>query len=188
MSLSYRANWSMLSCRTTIRTAWLACACGLLVLSACGYNLQGRGGSTLPENVKRIHVPIFSNNTLEQGIGVRVTDSIRKVILNDGRVVLAGGLQDADAVLVGQVLQFRLRAIGFNSEDRAQEVRLRMSMRVVLRDLERDRILFRQTIVSDREYQVSSDLQTNQSKKARASQLASDDIAQELQSLMIEGF
>ena len=188
MSLSYRANWSMLSCRTTIRTAWLAFACGLLVLSACGYSLRGRSGSTLPKNVKRIHVPIFANNTLEQGIGFRVTDSIRNVILNDGRVALAASLQDADAVLEGRVLQFRQRAIGFNREDRAQEVRLRMSMKVVLRDLALDRILFRQTIVSDHEYQISSDLQSNQSEKTKASQLASDDIARELQSLMIEGF
>lgn len=170
------------------RMVWLSTVCGLLVFMGCGYNLQGKAKSSLPDNIKRIHVPIFSNNTLEQGIEIRVTDSIRKVILNDGRVSLAGGVDTADAVLDGQVMSFRLRTIGFSKKDRAEEIRLRMVVRVVLRDTIKNKIVFRKVIISDREYQVSSNLGTNQLKKIKASELASDELARELQGLMIEGF
>jgi hypothetical protein len=128
------------------------------------------------------------NNTFEQGIEVRVTDSIRNLIIGDGRVTLSNGISDADAVMEGQVLQFRLRPIAFSSDDRAQEFRLRMTLKVSLRDLESNRILFSQTVVSDREYRVTTDLGSNEQAQTNASQQASDSIAKELQGLMIEGF
>ncbi len=176
---SYNASYSRLG---------LLAAGLVLALSACGYHLQGTGGSSLPSNVKKIHVPIFINNTLEQGIEVRVTDSVRNVLLGDGRVSLANGIGDADAVLEGQILQYLLRPIAFSTADRAQEFRLRLTMKVSLRDLESDKIIFKQTIVSDREYRVSTDLSSNERQQRQASQQASDAIAQELQSLLIEGF
>ena len=172
----------------TLRMVWLTTVCGLLVLTGCGYNFQGKAKSNLPKSIKRIYVPIFSNKTLEQGIEIRVTDSIRKVILNDGRVTLASGIDTADAVLDGQVTSFQLRAIGFSKKDRAEEIRLRLGVRVVLRDTIENKTIFGKDIVSDREYRVSSSLGTNQLKKIKASELASDELARELQSLMIEGF
>ena len=159
-----------------------------LSLSACGYHLQGAGGSSLPPHIKKIHIPILINKTLEPGIEVRITDSIRNVIINDGRVSLANTLSEADAVLEGQVLRYRLRPIAFTRADRAQEFRLRMTLKVSLRDLETEKILFRQTLVSDREYRVSTDLSTNEQAQTNAAQQASDNIAKELQGLMIEGF
>ncbi|MFQ5911617.1 MAG: LPS assembly lipoprotein LptE [Nitrospinota bacterium] len=159
-----------------------------LALSACGYHFQGAGGSTLPAHIKKIHIPIFDNQTLEQGIEVRLSDAIRTVIISDGRVSLANDLSDADALLQGQVLQFRLRPIAFTRGDRTREFRLRMTLRVSLRDLIDEKIVFRQTIVADREYRVSGDVSTNEQAQTEAARLASEDIARELQGLMIEGF
>ncbi|MFQ5692489.1 MAG: LPS assembly lipoprotein LptE [Nitrospinota bacterium] len=159
-----------------------------LALSGCGYHLQGAGGSSLPPHIKKSHVPIIVNQTLEQGIEVQVTDAIRRVIIDDGRVSLATGIADADAVLEGEVLQYRLRAIAFTRGDRAQEFRLRMTLAVSLRDQENGKILFRQTIVSDREYEASTNLSSNEKAQTDAAQKASTAIARELQGLLIEGF
>jgi outer membrane lipopolysaccharide assembly protein LptE/RlpB len=160
----------------------------ILAVSSCGYHLQGAGGSSLPPHIKKIYVPILTNKTLEQGLEVRVTDAIREMIINDGRVALSNGLSDADAILEGQVLQYRIRPIAFSRNDQAQAIRLRMSLSVILRDLESSKLLFRQTIVSDREYGVSSNLSGNEQAQTGASQQASKDMARELQGLMIEGF
>lgn len=175
-------------CKSTCARIGLLAAGLVLSLPACGYHLQGTGGSSLPPNIKKIHVPIFTNNTLEQGIEVRVTDSVRNALLNDGRVSLANEISDADAVLEGQILQYRLRAIAFSTADRAQEFRLRLTMKVSLRDLENNKVIFNQTIVSDREYRVTTELSSNEREQTQASQQASDAIARELQSLLIEGF
>ena len=128
------------------------------------------------------------NGRGETRIEVRVTDSVRNALLTDGRVSLANGISDADAVLEGQILQYRLRAIAFSTADRAQEFRLRLTMRVSLRDLENNKVIFNQTIVSDREYRVTTELSSNEREQTQASQQASDAIARELQSLLIEGF
>ncbi|MBI2880687.1 MAG: LptE family protein [Candidatus Tectomicrobia bacterium] len=169
------------------RTKWGA-ALLALALAGCGYHLQGAGGSSLPPHVRKIHIPIFTNKTLEQGIEVRLTDALRSVIINDGRVFLASGVSDADAILEGQILQYRLRAIAFTRSDRAQEFRLRMTVAVTLRDLQNDRLIFKQTVVSDREYRVSTDLSSNERSQSEATLKASEDFARELRGLLIEGF
>ena len=46
--------------------------CGV---AACGYRLAGKG-TTLPDHVQRIAVPLFKNDTNQPDIAQRITESV----------------------------------------------------------------------------------------------------------------
>lgn len=162
----------------------------LLTLSflGCGYRLQGTTVSSLPPHIKKVHIPIFRNGTLEEGIEVKLTEALRSQILEDGRLRLADGLQDAEAVIQGEVREFTLRPISFNRQDRVREYRLRITVQVTLRDLENNRVLLDQTLRADREYRVSEALSSNEQAQRETLNEAAKDFARELKSVLIEGF
>ncbi len=159
-----------------------------LILLGCGYRLEGTTISSLPPHIKRVHIPIFRNGTTEEGIEVRISEELRNLILEDGRLELAQGREDAQAIIIGEVQEFNLRPISFNSSDRVREFRLRISVRATLRDLENNEILFDQTIRADREYGVSDNLGSNEQAQSEALERGADDFARELKSILIEGF
>jgi outer membrane lipopolysaccharide assembly protein LptE/RlpB len=159
-----------------------------LILLGCGYRLEGTTVSSLPSHIKRVHIPIFQNGTTEEGVEVRISEELRNLILEDGRLELAQGRTDAQAIIIGEVREFILRPISFNNDDRIREYRLRISVRATLRDLEDNEILFDQTIRADREYGVSENLGSNEQAQREAIDRGADDFARELKSLIIEGF
>ena len=82
----------------------LAAAVAAVLLSGCaGYHL----GSVKPYALRDVHtiaVPTFKNNTLVPRAEVLVTDTVIKEIQSDGSYRIAGGDQDADATLKGEIV------------------------------------------------------------------------------------
>src|SRR5262245_46971023 len=57
------------------------------VLAGCGYQLSGQAG-TIPTNLRRISVPMFTNSTAVPGLEQLVTAAVRTRLQRDGRVRL----------------------------------------------------------------------------------------------------
>lgn len=73
---------------------------------SCGYTFQG-GGSILPEDVKRVYIPLVQNNTSELGLSQLVTEALRDRFERYGVLFVVDDVQDADAILDAKVLNLR---------------------------------------------------------------------------------
>jgi len=70
--------------------------------SGCGYSLAGRG-SFLPEYIKNIGVPPFTNGTPVFDIDRRVTDHVRSELSGRGKYKVFPVEAGNDAVLTGEI-------------------------------------------------------------------------------------
>jgi lipopolysaccharide assembly LptE-like protein len=83
---------------------------GLILLAACGYSFR----SQLPEHLKTIYIPTFSNETSEFQLTQGLTDQLTREFLN--RSSLRPGTEDqADAELKGTITGFSERAVNFET-------------------------------------------------------------------------
>ncbi len=79
---------------------------GLLLLSsACGYSLAGRG-SFLPDHIKTISIPTFVNVSTQPGVAEIFTQKVIEEFASRGKYVIQPEEAGADAVLAGTVLAF----------------------------------------------------------------------------------
>lgn len=69
-----------------------AAVLSLLLLFGCGYRFTA-GGAPLPEGVRSVHVPVFTNRTSESGIEAIFTEQLRERCMRAG--VLGGDASDA---------------------------------------------------------------------------------------------
>lgn len=94
-------------------------------LSGCvsGYRL----GSTLPPDIKSVHVPIVNNQTDEPLLADEVTRAVLAQVQRDGSLDIESP-EAADAILRVTVTDFRLEPLGFEATDRRRvdEYRLRL--------------------------------------------------------------
>jgi outer membrane lipopolysaccharide assembly protein LptE/RlpB len=79
---------------------------GLLGLLGCGYTFKG-SGSVLPQDVKRVYVPLAENSTTESGISSILTESLRDQFERYGVITVVDDLNDADAVLKARIIKVR---------------------------------------------------------------------------------
>lgn len=77
-----------------------ALAVGILLLSltGCGYRFTA-GGAPLPEGIREVHVPIFTNRTSESGVETVFTEALRERCTRSGVL----GPATSEAQIEGEV-------------------------------------------------------------------------------------
>jgi len=158
-----------------------------LLAAGCGYQLEG---TRRPESLGRartISIAAFANRTDEPGLERAVTETVRSRFLRDGRLRVSGSA-GADLALDGVLREYRLAPIGFTRADQAQRYRVVLRARVRLRDNARGRLLINQALESDAEFTVSSSIARSDANRLGANQRAADSFAEDVISLILEGF
>jgi len=91
-------------------------AAALALALACGYSTTSRTA----KDIRTIYVPFFENKTSEPNLEISVTERVIQHLVTDNtlKVVSEDG---ADAVLEGQIVEFRNQPFSFNSELNAEE-------------------------------------------------------------------
>lgn len=79
------------------------------MVSGCGYSWQGINNPWRAHGVERIYVRTLTNNTLIAGAEVPFTSALVKQFVQGKRLLLVGREEDADAVLLGTLLQAESR-------------------------------------------------------------------------------
>jgi outer membrane lipopolysaccharide assembly protein LptE/RlpB len=92
----------------------------LPALWGCGYALVGRS-STLPEDVRSIYIQALNNQTRRSQVDQVLTRAIAQEFVTRQRFRVVGSFSEADAVLSGTVLSFRVRPISFGTQGRATQ-------------------------------------------------------------------
>jgi hypothetical protein len=83
------------------KIATAICATSLMLLAAC--SIYSFSGSTLPQHIKTVEIPIFANGTLEPGIEDDVTTELSRELLKSQ---LRPANRDADATISGSVTRY----------------------------------------------------------------------------------
>lgn len=119
----------------------LVLICLGLILSRCGYHLQGTG-TFLPEHIKEIHIPMFKNLTTRFQLDLKLTNAVINEVVARGKVEISGDPTAADAVLVGEVRSFNAVPIAFGAQATADQYNIIVVTKIVLRDLVNNEVIY----------------------------------------------
>jgi len=158
-----------------------------LLLLQCGYRLRGTG-SFLPEHIKKINVPLFKNFTTRFELDLKLTQAVINELVARGKVDVTSDAQNADAVLVGEIMTFGVNPIAFTGDGRADSYAITIAARIVLKDNKNQEIIFSNPYVSyQEEYKVpqGSDFESLESD---ALNRAAESFARALVITILEGF
>jgi outer membrane lipopolysaccharide assembly protein LptE/RlpB len=169
---------------------WRAlCLVPLLAATACGYHTAGHAVQ-LPENVKTIAIPAFTNVTTTYRIEQMLTASVvREFTTRTHYHVLNEPGEAADATLRGTVISTSQSPLTYNSTTgQAASVLVVVSMKVSLTDRQ-GKVLYQNPSYLFREqYEVSQDLASFFEEDTPAFRRLSQDFARTLVSNILEGF
>jgi outer membrane lipopolysaccharide assembly protein LptE/RlpB len=156
-----------------------------VALGGCGYSLR----TSLPPGIQSIHVPVLENRTQEPGIEDFITQALTQAVVQSGRVRIARNAQDADAVLEGAVVEYRLNAISFDRSANVTSYRLIIGLALVFRDLKQNQILWKQDRIEERaDFLVAGQVTQTLAREEVAVQRAAVEVARAIVSFAFEGF
>ena len=164
----------------------------LLLLSGCGYTLVGQGN--LPEHIKTIAIPIFQNETLEEGIEETLTNAVIQEFVKGGKVKLVAESK-ADAILSGTIRAYKNKeAVQFENANNTTDVtsyKLTVTIDVELKDLVEDAVLWKTEGLSENaDYEGGSQVSATeeQDNEREAMVKLSKEFAGKIRTLSTEGF
>lgn len=161
---------------------------GLLALgSGCGYRLSGTG-SSLPPHLKTIAIPVLKNRSSEPTIHPRLTNTIRRAFLTDGRLKLEDDPNKANLVLKGVLSFYDIRAVAFDANDRAIEYWVYLGIEVEVWDRVKKKIYQKENLRTRWDYRPTDNVVSAESNRQEALDEAFRDVAIRLVSLIIDQF
>lgn len=114
----------------------------LLGISACGYSFR----SPVPPHLETVYVPTFENETREFQLTQQATERIINQFLNESRLRLASGEEDADLVVLGTITDYQEEALSYDPGRAAEpdvfSRRVLLTLDVRLEDRVRDETLW----------------------------------------------
>ena len=121
------------------RVIFLFWVCSLFL--QCGYHLRGTG-SSLPPHIKVLNVPMFANRTTRFELDLKLTQGVIDEMVARGKVEITDKTENADAILIGEILRFHAMPIGFGEDATADRYNISIVAKVVLRDIVQKKVIF----------------------------------------------
>lgn len=157
-------------------------------LTGCAYHLAGRG-STLPDHVRRIAVPLFATETEQPEIAQRITEQVANQFIRRGDYTTTSSPEDAEALLSGTVVSYRSRPISIDSEGRANRYEIEIQLEARLDDLVNGVTLWEDShFVFRNQYDVEPNQDESFDESIVAIELVSRDFARTIVATILEGF
>lgn len=160
----------------------------LFSFDVCGYKPAGKGKS-LPADIKTIAVPVFKNPSLKYRVEQRFTQAVIEEILRRGRGIrVVTSPADADAVMEGEIRNFRALGTILDDAGRTRVWDLRIIVGMTVRETRTNKILFSNSRMAfQNEYQLSEDPKSFFNEENPAVERIARDFAQSIVSTILEG-
>jgi outer membrane lipopolysaccharide assembly protein LptE/RlpB len=153
-------------------------------LAGCGYSFRGN----LPDHIKTVAVPVFTNKTAEPAVATFLTSAVVEALSSNGRLRVVKP-EDADAILDGEVVGYNVQSIAFDNQANVRQYRLVVTMNLRLRDVRRSSILFEQQGLKEKaDFQVLGAVSQTISAEEGAVRTAALEIGRAIVSLTIDRF
>ncbi len=153
---------------------------------SCGYHRVERG-INLPGGIDSIAVPVFRNDTYESGVETLFTDALREQIIRSGFAKLSN-VKEADAVLIGTIRKFTVKALSFSTGDFAVEYRANFSMRIRLVAKNGDTLWEDNSVSRIEDYRVEADIFSSEAARQRAIRFIASKLMADLHDRIFDGF
>lgn len=162
----------------------LGLALTAVLLAGCGYSTRGN----LPEHIKTVAVPMFKNRTLQPGVEAAITSGVVNAFTSGGRVRVVP-LDEADAILEGEVVGYSLDGLAFDRNATVRAYRVRVVLNVEFRDLRRSALLWRQEGLQETsDFQVEGTVSDTVARGQGAALLAASEIGRKVVNLAVDRF
>ena len=173
----------------------LLCAAAGIMGSGCGYALAGKG-DFLPEYIMTVGVPAFANRTTVFNLETLLTQKVRSEFIGRGKYRILPEATGVDALLVGDVLSATLAPVSFTTQQLASRYALTVSVRIELRDVRENKILWENpSLVFRQEYEPLTggtgnpqDVSAFFGQNTNALERMSADLARTIVSSILEAF
>ena len=125
---------------TLRRGPWTAGVAGLaLFAGSCAYTTST---ALLPAHLRAIAIPVFENATTEYTLEQVITQTVIERFVQDNHLKVVDE-RSANAVLRGKITLYRNAIFGFSNTVQAQEYRVTLAVSVTLKDVVKNRELWR---------------------------------------------
>ncbi len=118
--------------------------------AGCGYSLAGRG-SFLPDYIRTIGVPQFTNSTSLYDVDRKVSEQVRGELAGRGKYKIEPRDTGVDAVLTGDVNSITITPVSFNQQQQATRYVLTLSASVQFKDVKTGKVLWANPAMAFRE-------------------------------------
>ena len=128
-----------------------------LSLASASCSVYSLSGSTLPGHIKTVHIPVFTNSTLEPGINDDVTTELSREILKSQ---LRPGSEDADAVIRGNITRYSNQPQTFGAggaEVQVEQYIVRVTAEAEFYDNVKDEQIYKGTVSGEGVYNFENE-------------------------------
>ncbi|HWI19146.1 MAG TPA: LPS assembly lipoprotein LptE, partial [Vicinamibacterales bacterium] len=141
--------------RRELLRALPALAAGVSAAS-CGYALVGRG-SFLPDYIRTLGIPMFTNTTPFQTVEQVFTQKVRLEFQSSRRYTVVPTDENVDGIVRGEITGISLAPAGLNDRQQATRVRVTVSVKMQFEDVKAQKTLWENPSLSfGDEYEVAS--------------------------------
>lgn len=124
--------------------------------SSCGYALAGRG-SSLPDYIRVIGVPLFKNATAIFDVDRLITERVRTELINRGSYRVVPDATGVDALVEGTITSVNLTPSATDQNNQATRYNITITASVTFRDIRANKEIWSNSSVSfTDEYQLTS--------------------------------
>ncbi len=163
---------------------------GFVVLPGCGYHLVGTA-STLPPDLKTLHVEVFKNQTGWADVDQRLSEALTAEWVRRRRYVVVDDPKQADIVLKGRIISVRSTPVTVDSQGRATEYQMTLTVAAELDDVRgpKPKRLWQDKAFSRRtSYPVDVNSVDYFDRQTQAIEDVSKALARDLVTAVLEGF
>ena len=162
------------------------CVLLTLFLNGCGYHLTGTG-STLPEHLKTLSIPVFTNNSSQPEIHRELTSAIINAFITDGRVKVVRKGQ-SDMVMKGSLIHYELKTLSFSANAFAGDYIVVLGVDIEVTDRVKNEPYLKQNLKTEWNYTATSDIVATESARLVALEEAYRVMGNRLVSLLVNQF
>jgi hypothetical protein len=157
------------------------------LVAACGYQLRGKG-SFWPPQMKKICVPVFKNSSGRFELDLKLTSSVISELVSRTGAEIVPDRAQADALLTGEVLSFKVQPIAFSASGAASRFKITITTSIVFADLINQKILFSDdNFIYTEEYEIPAGIDF-ETMETRAIDRVAEKFARQLVVNLVEGF
>jgi len=156
----------------------------LLLIWGCGYSFRGN----LPDHIKTVAVPVFVNRTQEPAVENAITRAVIDAFVTSGRLRVVR-LEEADSVLEGEIVGYRIEALAFDPRANVREYRLWVTLNLRFRDVRKNLMLWRQEALEEKaDFRVPGQVAVTISREEAALRQAALTIGRAIVNLAVDRF
>ena len=130
---------------------------------------------------KTIYVTTWKNRTSNLQLDAKIYQELIKWFQKSGSLKITKDKEGADYILAGEIVSIDIPSLAYDSANDASDIKLRLKVRYIFKDLVDDQVLFqRPTVERQQSYTVTGDAAETRDNYNEALDTLVEDLAQDI--------